>query len=398
MARNTDDLILRGLTHAPLTTKGSNLTADDFDNNNINIYEDIVSLSQTLGVDAYDSGTTYDDTVNQFATYGNQLWQWVNASPGSAVTPVDGIYWQSVFPAILAHRKNSDTILAEGSSDEVTAAEIRAYIDGGLTTTTNLDITTKTANTFTITSSTGSDVVAPEATQTYAGLLGANDKVKLDQLSGANTGDQTLGSLGAEATANKATDFSTVNDILFPTVQAVETRVQEAINEVSSSTVIVSEYINDSKASVGGGFVDFTTGTITIPNIEDGESFKLTATFLNSVAPVSNGFGMYFYFNNQSYIHPTVSTPTYANSFLKFPTAEYRMKVEITVNKIDSTEVYLIVDTTTTTLLGVPTKRYAFYGADSITLDDVTNLVVQAYVSAGGTITLEYLDVRINKL
>ena len=237
MARNTDDLILRGLTHAPLTTKGSNLTADDFDNNNINIYEDIVSLSQTLGVDAYDSGTTYDDTVNQFATYGNQLWQWVNASPGSAVTPVDGIYWQSVFPAILAHRKNSDTILAEGSSDEVTAAEIRAYIDGGLTTTTNLDITTKTANTFTITSSTGSDVVAPEATQTYAGLLGANDKVKLDQLSGANTGDQTLGSLGAEATANKATDFSTVNDILFPTVQAVETRVQEVTNLIPTGKV-----------------------------------------------------------------------------------------------------------------------------------------------------------------
>lgn len=276
MARNTDNLILRTLSYLGLTTKGSDLTADDFDNNNINIYKDIVEMCNTLGVDAYDSGTTYDDAVVQFATYGGLLWQWVNASPGSAVTPVEGVYWQSVFPAILAHRKNSDTILAEGTGAEVTAQEIRDYIDGGLTTTTDLGITTKTANTFKLTSSTGADVTVPEATQSYAGLLGALDKIKLDQTSGANTGDQSLVSLGAEATANKATDFTTVNDVLFPTVQAVETRVQEVenliptakvwsaqISQTGTSAPVLVELINTlgitavpNYASPGGYYID----------------------------------------------------------------------------------------------------------------------------------------------
>jgi hypothetical protein len=47
-------------------------------------------------------------------------------------------------------------------------------------------------------------------------------KLGITTLSGSNTGDQTLGSLGAEAVANKATTFDVVNDTLYPTVQATK--------------------------------------------------------------------------------------------------------------------------------------------------------------------------------
>ncbi len=161
---------------------------------------------------------------------------------------------------------------------------------------------------------------------------------------------------------------------------------------------IISEFVNDSQASAGGGFVDFTTGTITIPNIENGESFTIEATFRNSVAPASNGFGLYFFFNNQSYIHPTTGSPTYANSFLKLPYTKERAKVNITVSKIDSSNVYIMCESFSITTLGV-TGDHVYFAADhAITLDSVTNLIVQSYVTAGGTIVLEYLNVKINKI
>lgn len=237
MAKYTDDLILRESTYSPLTTKGLELANADFDDNIINIRKDFESLSYTDGVDAYNAGTTYDDTIEKYATYSGKTWQWINASPGSGVTPADGVYWQEVFPSIMAHQKNRDTILDEGGANEVTAEEIRDFIDGGLTTTTNLGISTKTDESFVITSSTGADVTLTSATQTYAGLLSAADKTKVDQLTGTNTGDQTLADLNGENVSNKATDFDVVNDTLYPSVQAVATYVADLLNTESFQAV-----------------------------------------------------------------------------------------------------------------------------------------------------------------
>ena len=151
----------------------------------------------------------YDDAVINYVTYDGRLWKFVNAVPSVNVTPgTNESYWIEVFPTELAHRKNSDTILDEGGTNEVTASEIRAFIDAGLTSTTNLSLSEQGTNSLKINSSTGSDVTLLGATETTAGLLISDDKQKLNQLSGINSGDQTLESLGAEATANKVIDFS----------------------------------------------------------------------------------------------------------------------------------------------------------------------------------------------
>lgn len=223
---NVDNLILRQTDYPPLVNKDDFLDNADFDSNMINIYDDLVALCLTNGVIAYDISTEYDDAVINYATYDGRLWKFVNAVPSVNVTPgTNEAYWIEVFPTELAHRKNSDTILDEGGTNEVTASEIRAFIDAGLTSTTNLSLSEQTDVSLKINSSTGADVTLLGATETTAGLLISDDKQKLNQLSGINSGDQTLESLGAEATANKVIDFSVIDNITFPTTEAVANKI-----------------------------------------------------------------------------------------------------------------------------------------------------------------------------
>lgn len=232
---NSDNILLRVVEHEGLETKNDFITSEEFDNNFISVYEDLVSMCETTGVLNYDDSKTYNDAVEQFAMHGGRLYRWINPASGSNVTPGTEAateYWQEIFPTQLAHRKNSDTKLAEGTAYEVSAQEIYDFIQAGLTTTTNLSISERTSTSFKINSSTGDDITLTEATSEEAGLLSSAKKLILDQTSGINTGDQTLESLGGEAVSNKATDFSTINHELYPSVEAVETRIVAKVAEV----------------------------------------------------------------------------------------------------------------------------------------------------------------------
>ena len=218
---NTDNLILRETDNLPLINKDDTLTSAELDGNFINIYNDFLSLSiasdPTL---TFDIGRSY--LIGEYSTYDGRMW--IATTDSTASSPYVGSDdWLDVFPTVLAHEKNKDTILDEGGTNETTVAEIRAFIDAGLTSTTNLTLSTKTATSFKIESSTGTDVILPQATVRDAGLLSADDKVKLENTTGINTGDQTLVSLNAEDVDNKVTDFTTINDTLYPTTQAVDT-------------------------------------------------------------------------------------------------------------------------------------------------------------------------------
>lgn len=252
---NSDSLILRQNDYSPLTNKADYIDSDDLDGNFINLFKDLLALSYTGGVDAYSVDTTYDDTITRFATYSGRTYLWINASPGSGVTPgTDDDYWQEVFPAIMAHPKNQDTKLGEGTAYEVTAQEIKEHI-GTTEGATNLDIGSKTATTLEVTSSTGNNVTLPVATQVYAGLLSAAYAKILAQTSGRNTGDQTLASLNAEDVDNKATDFSIINDTLYPSIQAVKTYIQSLINTEPFEVVCGTKDADISVSSDIGAFV-----------------------------------------------------------------------------------------------------------------------------------------------
>ena len=232
---NTDNLILRETDNLPLINKEDTLLSSEIDGNFINIYNDFLDLSI-----ANDSTLIYDIeksySIGEYTTYDGRMWLSIEVSTGSTPS-TDSLDWVDVFPTILAHEKNKDTILDEGGTNETTVAEIRAFIDAGLTSTTNLSLTTKTATSFKIESSTGADVTIPQANKAEAGLLNATDKVKLSNLSGINTGDQTLVSLNAEDVDNKAIDFTTINDTLYPTTQAVDTYITAVVPDLVDTFV-----------------------------------------------------------------------------------------------------------------------------------------------------------------
>lgn len=255
---NTDNIILRGTDNPPLINKDDLLSIAEIDGNFISIYNDFISLSN-----AEDSTLTFDVDrtylVGEYSTYDGRMWVATEISTG--VTPTEGSAdWNDIFPTILAHEKNKDTILDEGGVNETTVAEIRAFIDAGLTSTTNLSLSTKTATSFKIESSTGADVTIPQANNEEAGLLNATDKVKLTNLTGVNTGDQTLVSLNAEDVDNKVTDFTTINDTLYPTTQAVDTYITAVVPDLVDTFIggLVAQDLQDVT----------TVGNTTTDNIE----------------------------------------------------------------------------------------------------------------------------------
>lgn len=101
-----EDLKLRVTSNAPLTTKGSALTWAELDANWINIYNAFVALSQSSYVAAYDNAVEYDDTINNYVTYSSQIWKFINSTPATNVTPVEGATWTKVYATDLVNRPN----------------------------------------------------------------------------------------------------------------------------------------------------------------------------------------------------------------------------------------------------------------------------------------------------
>lgn len=322
---NSDNLILRETDNLPLINKDDTLTNAEIDGNFINIYNDFISLSQTNDPTLiYDVDRTY--LVDEFATYDGRLWLATEISTG--VTPIEGIAeWNDVFPTILAHEKNKDTILDEGGTNETTVAEIRAFIDAGLTSTTNLSLTTKTGTSFKIESSTGADVTIPQATNVDAGLLNAEDKVKLDNQSGINTGDQTLASLSGEDVTNKVTDFTTINDTLYPTTQAVDTYLTAVVPDLVETFLDSNVELNTNKA------INFTTVNDTLyPSVKAvddqldlkvdkvaGERLITSAeiTLLNNTSGTNTGDQTFLDARVQSVTSSATVTPVSTNDFIR---------------------------------------------------------------------------------
>jgi hypothetical protein len=82
---------------------------------------------------------------------------------------------------------------------------------GGGGGATNIAQGVNTTTTVLITSDTGGDATLVGANSTAAGIMISADKIKLDAITGTNTGDQTLGSLGAQAVLVSGTNIKTVN-------------------------------------------------------------------------------------------------------------------------------------------------------------------------------------------
>lgn len=138
------DLLLRTLSHPILANKGSALTWVEEDTNFVELYEAAVLASDftNSGVAAYDSGTTY--TEDDIVSYAGSLYTYINPVDGSGNAPTDPTYWELTGGASLAHVQNKDQYLDLGGTYEVSAQEIREFIDTPLDISTKWDITGNT--------------------------------------------------------------------------------------------------------------------------------------------------------------------------------------------------------------------------------------------------------------
>jgi len=128
------DIKTRSTDSGELKGKGSALTHAEMDLNLIYLYADFRNMQIAPYISAYNAGTTYDDTVNKFATYNSYLWKWISPVSGSGVTcGTDPTKWERVMVNEMAHAINRDAYLDRGGSNEVQAKYIPKYKEVTLT-------------------------------------------------------------------------------------------------------------------------------------------------------------------------------------------------------------------------------------------------------------------------
>ena len=163
--------------------------------------------------------------------------------------------------------------------------------------TTNLTYTPSPTN-GTIVSDTGSDATIPQATITDAGLLIPADKIKLNNLSGVNTGDQTsiVGITGTKAQFNTAVtdgDFLYVGDI----TQYTDELAQDAIGAMIDTSLVYVDgtplltraaLIGDITATQGSNSTLIANNVVTNAKLAQASSFTLKGNNTGAVANVTD--------------------------------------------------------------------------------------------------------------
>lgn len=262
---NTDNLILRTATHAPLTTKGTYLVTADFDDNNINIYDDFVSLATSSEIADYNASTTYDDTLEKYCTYNGRTYQYVNASHTMGNLPTDTDFFVEIFPTELAHQKNRDTILDEGGVNETSASEIRAFIDAGLTIPDNTDLALKVDKaTFPVSETLA---LSDETTALTAGT--AKITVRIPYAF-------TLTGVRASLTTAQTSGSIFTVDINQDGVSVLSTKLTIDNTEKISTTAVTPAVISTS------AFTDYSEITIDIDQIGDGTAKGLKVSLIGT--------------------------------------------------------------------------------------------------------------------
>ena len=125
-------LLLRELVDDNYDTKGSELSFEELDTNFKLIGDAIAGLSvtDTSAFDEYDPDFEYQGGVTYYVSYAGNIWKFISPIPRTGIAPgTDPTIWELSSSGELAHERNKDEYLALGTPDEVSANEIRTFID-----------------------------------------------------------------------------------------------------------------------------------------------------------------------------------------------------------------------------------------------------------------------------
>jgi len=138
------DFIFRVITKAGYTTKGSELSWTELDENFEILIDELSGMNSGAAgnIAPYSPSTTYDNTNPTYVSYSGNIYQYINASPSSGNTPdVSPTYWQIVSSGALTHQQNTDTKLAQGTANEVSALSLAVHLLDHYQTTTLAGLT-----------------------------------------------------------------------------------------------------------------------------------------------------------------------------------------------------------------------------------------------------------------
>lgn len=130
MATDLFNTLMRVKVVSGLTTKGSNLTGIETDNNFDLYFQFLSELLASANIPSYNGGTEY--VQGDIVKYSSRLWQMVNASPQTGVEPgTDGTVWEITsigqfignqaiqrFATSLVIKKDGNTNLTKGEEGD----------------------------------------------------------------------------------------------------------------------------------------------------------------------------------------------------------------------------------------------------------------------------------------
>jgi hypothetical protein len=128
------NVLLRVLSDPNYAAKGSALTWVQLDTDLKIIADAIIELSSvpsnTSGFEDWNSGETYSTSPPSFVAYSGNIWKYINAVSSSGITPgTDPLCWELQSQGQFSHLQNTDQYLDFGGINEVSASEIRTFID-----------------------------------------------------------------------------------------------------------------------------------------------------------------------------------------------------------------------------------------------------------------------------
>ena len=126
------DLIFRTITKAGYTTKGSELTWTELDENFEILVDELANiLTSSIGnVAPFNPAIFYDSTNPTYVSYNGNIYLYINANPTIGITPdSDPLTWQLVSAGALTHQQNTDTKLAQGTANEVNAVDLKNHLE-----------------------------------------------------------------------------------------------------------------------------------------------------------------------------------------------------------------------------------------------------------------------------
>ena len=116
------DILLRVATRSGFTTKGSNLTATEVDENFLAIVDEMANRDIAGNLVTWSAGTV---DAGEVRIYDSKLWL---ALTSNSATPSEGSDWTQINLGVLGHAQNTDTYLDRFGANEVTAAQVKTGI------------------------------------------------------------------------------------------------------------------------------------------------------------------------------------------------------------------------------------------------------------------------------